>query len=121
MSYKEDLSTASWQKIRLKVYERDNYKCQSKHCKHIGEDQSLQVHHLDYIDGLKPWEYPMDMLITLCKYCHELENQRPELEKHLAATFKNKGFLLGDLLHLSCKIDTDKRFTEILLKILRDY
>ena len=42
-----------------------------------------------------------------------------ELEKYLSNTLKMKGFLLSDLLALSCKIDTDKKFTETLLKVLR--
>lgn len=121
MSYKEDLKRASWQEMRLKVFQRDNFRCQAAHCTNIISDQFLHVHHLDYIPDCKPYEYPMDMLITLCDKCHEKENNRDELEIHLSTTLKMKGFLLGDLLHLSCKIDTDDKFTKALLKILRTY
>jgi len=32
-----------------------------------------------------------------------------------------KGFMVGDVLSLSVKIDNDARFTEILLKVLRGF
>lgn len=121
MSYKDDLKTSLWQQMRLKVYQRDNFRCQAAHCTNTVSNQILHVHHLDYIPDCKPWEYSMDMLLTLCDKCHEKENNRPELEKYLANTLKMKGFLLGDLLHLSCKIDTDEIFTKSLLNILRTY
>lgn len=51
--------------------ERDNFTCQ--HCG--SKEKELQVHHKAYKKGLKPWEYPDDMLITLCSDCHEMETE----------------------------------------------
>jgi 5-methylcytosine-specific restriction endonuclease McrA len=114
-SYSDKLQLPSWQKRRLEVMQRDSWSCRS-----CGETKiQLQVHHVDYIPGIDPADYPDDMLVTLCQVCHDKERGRDKLETHLATTLKMKGFLLSDLLALSCKIDTDIRFTETLLKALR--
>lgn len=31
------------------------------------------MHHLGYISGADPWQYPDDLLITLCETCHSAE------------------------------------------------
>lgn len=115
MTYSEKLKTPNWQRKRLSIFERDNWRCVK--CQSV--QRELQVHHLDYIDGIEPWDYPNDMLITLCVDCHAKEKNRENLELHLSNTLKMKGFLLGDLLALSCLIDTNEKFTESLIKILR--
>lgn len=115
MTYSKKLKTPRWQKRRLEIFNRDDWICK---CCGASEKQ-LQVHHVDYIPGIDPWDYPGDMLLTLCVDCHTKEQQREKLETHLATTLKMKGFLLSDLLALSCQIDTNKEFTISLLKILR--
>ena len=116
LTYSEKLLDPRWQRKRLKIFERDNWACT---CCNNKETQ-IQVHHVDYIPGIDPWDYSDDMLVTLCKPCHNKENGRSELEKNLATTLKMKGFLVSDLLALSCKIDTNGKFLTSLLKILRD-
>ena len=37
--------------------------------------KGLNVHHKYYVNGLKPWEYDNDALITLCQDCHMKEHQ----------------------------------------------
>ena len=60
---------AKWYKRRDEILKRDNYTC--LHCGRNKEDGvELQVHHLTYIKGHKPWEYPDYTLLTLCKGCH---------------------------------------------------
>ena len=66
-SYSELLKDPRWQKKRLEVLERDGFKCQW--CL-SGEDE-LHVHHSFYDWKLKPWEYQMRYLHTLCSDCHE--------------------------------------------------
>ena len=114
-TYSEKLRNPKWQQKRLKIFERDNWTC--KCCG--DKERNQHVHHVDYIPGIDPWDYSDDMLITLCDVCHAKENGRIELEKNLATTLKMKGFLISDLLALSCKIDTNERFTISLLKTLR--
>jgi hypothetical protein len=65
-SYYELLKDPRWQKMRLKVMERDGFRCD--HCDSV--DNSLNVHHLIYIKNAKPWEYDPDDLLTLCEGCH---------------------------------------------------
>jgi hypothetical protein len=39
----------------------------------------------------------------------------------LINSMRMKGFMVGDVLSLSIRIDNDKRFTETLLKVLRGF
>ena len=119
-TYQEKLRDKRWQIKKTEILSRDKFKCQSHYCK-SPENASLEVHHLDYIPDIEPWDYPNDMLITLCNPCHQKEQERPKEEKHVINTLKMKGFLMGDLLALSSKLDTDFKFTKSLLNILRDF
>jgi len=70
MTYQEQLKNPKWQKLRLKILERDNWTCQG-----CGEkEKTLHVHHKLYIQGLNPWDYKTTVLITLCDSCHKLEH-----------------------------------------------
>lgn len=68
--YSEKLKDPRWQKIRLQVFERDEWTCQSCGSK----ERNLQVHHLKYFSGKDPWEYELHFLITYCDQCHETEH-----------------------------------------------
>jgi len=64
-SYADKLRDPRWQKLRLKVMERDGFRCQC-----CGDKEStLNVHHLRYTK--QPWDTPMDALETLCEPCHK--------------------------------------------------
>ena len=64
--YKNKLKDPRWQKLRLKIFERDAWKCVS--C--LDSSAPLHVHHHHYIEGKDPWDYPNDHLETLCESCH---------------------------------------------------
>lgn len=66
-SYSEKLRDPRWQKLRLQVFERDKFACQS--CG--SPDNELQVHHKEYANGCEPWESDLESLVTLCSECHE--------------------------------------------------
>jgi len=117
MSYQDDMKDVMWQKRRLLILERDKWKCQESRC--TGKSTKLEVHHLDYIPDKKIWEYPDDMLLTLCSTCHNKEQERPPAEKMLLNSMRMKGFMLGDLLSLSVTIDNKQDFTKWLLHTLR--
>ncbi len=70
-----------WQKLRLKVMERDNWTCQN--CDVSGEGETLNVHHIYYESGKRPWEYDDSVLITWCEDCHKTihETQKVLLQK----------------------------------------
>lgn len=61
-----------WYDKRRQIIKRDNNTC--CRCKRCLPDDQLQVPHLHYIEGRKPWEYEDFELITLCKHCHAEEH-----------------------------------------------
>lgn len=117
ITYSGKLSNPLWQRKRLEIFQRDNFKCTC--CKATAKE--IQVHHLEYIGDLQPWEYPADLLTTLCVECHQKEMGRSILESNLAVAFRVKGFLYSDLVALSCILHHEPRFTNRLLKTLRSY
>ena len=72
--YREALRKPKWQRKRLKIMERDGWKCSA--C--AADDKNLQVHHLRYLPDSwnKPWESPDEDLVTLCEDCHLREGFR---------------------------------------------
>lgn len=67
-TYAKLLQDPRWQKKRLKIMERDGWKCII--CK--GENDTLHVHHRYYKSSEGPWDYPDRALVTLCRQCHDL-------------------------------------------------
>lgn len=79
-AYLQKLRDPRWQKKRLEVFERDDWRCQN--CK--DSDSTLHVHHRWYEQGREPWDYPKEALITLCEECHAIESHdRPQAEANL--------------------------------------
>jgi len=70
--YQRQLAHPKWQKLRLKIYERDNFTCQK--CR--STENELQVHHIYYLPKIRAYEYPMEALATLCYKCHKDEEDR---------------------------------------------
>lgn len=67
MNYLEKLKSPKWQKKRLEVLQRDNFKC----CLCGDEETELHVHHLKYTK--EPYDAPLSDLETLCKNCHHIK------------------------------------------------
>lgn len=67
-TYQDLLKDPRWQKKRLQVLERDDWRCQC--C--LDNDKTLHVHHARYVGG-NPWDCPIQYLITLCEKCHKEE------------------------------------------------
>lgn len=116
MTYNTKLKNPLWQRKRLEVFNKDNWACVQCNSK----DKELQVHHVDYISDIEPWNYPLDMLVTLCVDCHKIEIGRHKVEKIMLTSLKMNGFLFHDILHLSCLIDTNINFRDNLLNDLRN-
>lgn len=73
VDYFEQYKDPRWQKFRLKILEKDGFKCTQ-----CGDDKSpLNAHHLYYISKRKPWEYPIGCVLTLCDTCHESDHEDP--------------------------------------------
>lgn len=64
MTYSEKLKDPRWQKRRLEIMQRDEFRCRI--CR--DEKNTLNVHHCNYYGD--PWEAPDEDLVTLCESCH---------------------------------------------------
>lgn len=65
--YGDRLKHPKWQRKRLEIFNRDDFKCT-----HCGEDdKTLVVHHRKYVNKKYPWDYDNEDLTTLCQDCHE--------------------------------------------------
>jgi len=71
-TYAQKLADPRWQKVRLEVFDRDDWRCR---CCGNGESE-LHAHHSFYRQGYAPWDYPVDSIITYCHGCHEAEHGR---------------------------------------------
>jgi len=87
MTYGEKLKDPRWQKKRLEVMQRDNFKCQI--CDDI--TSTLQIHHKSYDFNVEPWDYDLDNLTTLCIPCHELEELAKSKLKDLVLRLEKQG------------------------------
>jgi len=65
--YGEKLRDPRWQRLRLEIMQRDEWTCQKCGAK----DRTLHVHHTRYLKGRNPWDYPPELLLTLCEDCHD--------------------------------------------------
>lgn len=62
-----------WNEFRLEVIRLDGGIC--VRCgRSPGEGAILQVHHLQYLPGRLPWQYPHNLCEALCKRCHAEEH-----------------------------------------------
>ena len=66
MNYFEQLKTKDWKRKRVEILIRDRATC--KACGEISTNP--HIHHKEYLSGLLAWEYPDELLITLCNACH---------------------------------------------------
>jgi hypothetical protein len=66
-TYAEKLRDPRWQRKRLEIMSRDDFKCQRCQTK----TNTLNVHHRAYLKNRDPWDYQDHMLTTLCQPCHE--------------------------------------------------
>lgn len=98
MGYSEKLKDPRWQKLRLKVFERDNWECQWCGNREI----TLVAHHLYYENNKDPWEYPDEAFLTLCQPCHQFNHeQRHIAETELVAALRWKGFSPTDVMSMA--------------------
>ena len=88
MTFKQQYDHPLWQKKRLEIFQRDNWKC--LHCG--SANKQLQVHHLSYVWNKKVWDYDNSNFETLCCDCHETETKRIKLSKAMAKYANNKKY-----------------------------
>jgi len=97
-AYQQKLLDPRWQRRRLEILQRDNWTCWQ-----CGDTQAtLHVHHRYYLRETDPWDYPLDALVTLCAYCHEVEStERRETEAQLLKAFRIAGLSREELYYLA--------------------
>jgi hypothetical protein len=71
LSFKEQYQHPNWQKKRLEIMQRDEFKCMICGDK----NKMLHIHHNTY-DGKYIWDCNSKSMITLCLSCHELYHNR---------------------------------------------
>ena len=72
MTYSEKLKDPRWQKKRLHILGRDEFKCRL-----CNDDKTtLHVHHKYYKPDTDPWDYEDVDYITLCDPCHKKAHNR---------------------------------------------
>lgn len=87
--YAQKLKDPRWQRKRLEILERDEWTCQ----KCADSESTLVVHHRRYLANTEPWDYPDDLLVTLCEDCHESERANwPECERALLDVLRSTFF-----------------------------
>jgi hypothetical protein len=69
--YSERLADGRWQMFRTNLLNAVNWKCQD--CGAEGKEGAwMQIHHIFYLVGKDPWDYPESLLRCVCDSCHEL-------------------------------------------------
>lgn len=91
--YSDKLKDPRWQRKRLKIMERDEFMCQSCY----DSENTLYVHHKFYIYGKEPWEYPDELLVTLCDACHKTEEDSKNIIKDFVKELLLFGYLASEL------------------------
>jgi hypothetical protein len=93
-TYSGKLKDPRWQKMRLKIMQRDRFCC--KIC--LYNDKPLNVHHIAYDYSCEPWEVDENLLITLCEECHKNEEKDlKQLHYNLLSLFRKNGFLAHEI------------------------
>jgi len=105
-SYYELLKDPRWQRKRLEVMQRDEFRC-AECGNHV---KTLNVHHIRYRRGKKPWEYDDGDLVTLCEDCHK---QQTKLRERLEATLDPS--MLGHLVGYATGLQFSREETDAAL------
>lgn len=66
IDYKEQAADERWRKRSREIMQRDKFTCQLCGKKHV----RLNVHHIKYLKGIDYWDYPDELLMTVCEVCH---------------------------------------------------
>lgn len=86
-TYSEKLKDPRWQRLRLEVMQRDEFKC--RWC--LDGSKTLNVHHLEYNGD--PWDTPIEHLITICEECHKDDHEfRKTVEADFLRLLRLKGY-----------------------------
>ena len=115
----EQYKDPRWQKKRLEIMNRDNFTCQS--C--FNDTKTLNVHHKYYIYERPIWDYPDELLVTLCKDCHEIQEESKYIINDFIKVLLSDGYLSTDLvllLNILRKLPHGNKGVKYLQKIIKN-
>jgi hypothetical protein len=105
-----DIYSKNFQEARLRVLERDGYRCRT--CDHDGSIYRLDVHHRHYRDGANPKD---EDLITLCVACHDLitNKMRGDRYSRKELTLEDSECKIAVNVSVFVKTESDTDLTEV--------
>lgn len=106
-NYSKLLECKEWIDKSADVLNRDQFNCAK-----CGNKNNLEVHHKYYVQGLFPWDYSLDALITLCSNCHNLEHSKTKIE------FESINDHDSEIMELKNAYHTRKKKIDVLLNKL---
>lgn len=118
MTYAEKLKSSRWQKVRLLIFQRDNFKCRI--CGK-GEEGGIHAHHTIYLPDHEPWEYGHEFILTLCTDHHEDEELLKSEDKMIVTQLLTAGMTRRQMLNFSTELrrymfggDCHKKFMDLM-------
>jgi hypothetical protein len=103
-NYSELLKDPRWQRRRLEILSRDNFQC----VKCDAASKTLHVHHRFYLSGRLPWDYPDNVLVSLCETCHKEEEGCKDVVNDFARSLQSWGYFNTDIRDLANDLITEK-------------
>lgn len=104
--YSEKLTSPLWQRRRLEIMQRDDFKCH--YCGDATEQ--LEIHHVVYLGNRQPWEYEDEHLICICHSCHSEEERMKSEDGMLIGMFSMSGLSRRQLNYLA--VELRRHFTK---------
>lgn len=104
--YAEKLKDPRWQKKRLEIMERAQWRCEVCY----RGDKTLHVHHDKYGAG-EPWEAQDSDLFCLCSTCHEAVHALKIKAQLLKDTYQSKDFICIEI--AATEYYFKRRFSEL--------
>ena len=85
-SYRSQYLDPRWQKKRLEVMQKAEFKCQA--CD--SGEKTLNVHHKQYVTNRDIWDYKDDQYATLCEDCHEMIHKSFDILNDVIGSVDNR-------------------------------
>ena len=102
--YADKLLDPQWQRRKSAIQIRDEFTCQ----KCGDKDKTLHVHHRHYVPGREPWDYPDNLLVTLCFKCHKEEELYADIAIQLVPVLHHYGYFNSEIKDILNKLIEDR-------------
>ena len=91
--YSQKLQDVNWQKKKNEIQIRDQFTCQK-----CGDKENMvDVHHRHYLKDRDPWDYPNQLLVLLCRKCHQEEEDCKEVVNEMLPSLHYWGYFNTDI------------------------